>query len=160
MRTIITAATLAGTLVAAAAPAASAAAHPTINCVDTTRWKELAAGGLDRWADRVPENARGIGEIGRAALRVDGAVPVLVVAADPDSERGRELMLLTHRLFDPLALVRWIEPGDRATARRFEIEVAEEAAVYLVWDTTSPPIRDEVTLRAAFDDAVERVRTR
>ncbi len=42
----------------------------------------------------------------------------------------------------------------------FDFDLPEEPALFLVWDRTSPAIRDAVTLRAAFDDAVERVRTR
>jgi len=122
------------------------------------RWREIARESLSAWAERIPSDGRGIGELGRAALRVEEAVPLLVIVADPDSERGGELRDVAFRLYDPLVAVRWIAPADRDALAAFGIDADEDPAIYLRWDRLSRPIGDSVLLRAVYEDARDRVR--
>lgn len=122
------------------------------------RWRELVEESLAAWAARLPIEDRAIGELGRAALRVERPVPVLLLVADPESDRGAELRDIALRLYDPLVLVRWIPPGDRDAARAFDIDPDDDPAIRLLWDRLSRPIRDPVLLRAVYEDARERVR--
>jgi uncharacterized protein YyaL (SSP411 family) len=122
------------------------------------QWSDTIRGSLDAWASRMPLDARGTGEIGRAALRAERPLPVLVLLADPASPEGEALRDLALRLFDPLLLVRWIAPERPGDARAFHLDPSGEPAAYVVWDGPSGPIRDGDALREVFDRQRRRVR--
>lgn len=122
------------------------------------RWREPLRASLETWAGRMPVNTPGIGEIGRAALRAERPLPLLVIAAVPASPEGSALRDLALRLFDPLLLVRWIDPAKPGDARAFDLELDAEPAAYLVWGSPSGPIRDGDALREVFDRARRQVR--
>jgi hypothetical protein len=122
------------------------------------RWRDRLERSLRAWADRIPVDGTGIAELGRAALRVERKLPVLVLVADPGTDEGDELVSLAMRVFDPLAMVRWVPPGRRKEAERFGVRPVEEPALYLAWDEVSPPIRDPGGLEAHWDAARRRVR--
>jgi uncharacterized protein YyaL (SSP411 family) len=122
------------------------------------RWGDRLERSLLAWADRVPVDGSGIAELGRAALRSERPVPVLIVVAEPGTERGDELRALAARVFDPLVLVRWIPPGRRGDAAAFGVRAEEDPAVYFAWDEVSPPLRDAEALLAWWDAARRRVR--
>jgi uncharacterized protein YyaL (SSP411 family) len=119
--------------------------------------RELVEASLAAWVTRLPDDGRGIGELGRAALRMEKPPPLLVLAADPESEAGRRLRGIAFLLYDPLVVVRWVAPGD-AAARALGVDDDAGPAIYVVWDGTSRPIADAVLLRAVYEDARERVR--
>jgi uncharacterized protein YyaL (SSP411 family) len=124
-----------------------------------TKWRELVRESLDAWAAALPWDAHGMAELGRAALRIEDPMPVLVITADPDSPEGAELRDIACRILDRVIRIRWIGPNvDSDVADAFGIRLEEEPAIYLVWDRATLPIRDAVTLKAAYDDGVERVR--
>ncbi|MGQ0720193.1 MAG: DUF255 domain-containing protein [Candidatus Eiseniibacteriota bacterium] len=120
--------------------------------------RDVARASLDAWAGRMPVEPRGTGELGRAALRAERPLPVLVLVADPASPEGETLRDLALRLFDPLLLVRWIDPATPGDARAFGLDPSEEPAAYLVWDGPSGPIRDGDALREVFDRVRRRLR--
>jgi uncharacterized protein YyaL (SSP411 family) len=122
------------------------------------RLVELVNASLAAWAAQLPPDGRGIGELGRAALRVEAQLPVLVLAADPESDEGRRLREIVFLLYDPLAVVRWISAGDRDAARTFGVDADAAPAIHVVWGGTSRPIGDAVLLRAVYEDARERAR--
>ena len=128
--------------------------------VPEQEWRELVGRSLDSWAAAFPWNAVGISELGRAALRTEEPVPVLVIAADPASPEGERLRDDACLILDRTVRFRWIDPGDERTARELGVELEEEPAIYLVWDGATPAIRDPITLKAAFDHAIERIRER
>jgi uncharacterized protein YyaL (SSP411 family) len=122
------------------------------------RLRKLVESSLAAWDGRLPPDGRGIGELGRAALRTEAALPVLVVAAEPESEEGRRLRDLAFLLYDPLAVVRWVAPEDRAAAHWLGVDLEAGPAIHVVWDRVSRPVGDAVLLRAVYEDARERVR--
>ncbi len=123
------------------------------------RWRSLVEESLRAWAGRLPVSGRGVAELGRAAVRVEKTQPVLLIVADPESGRGRELRDLAFLLLDPLLLVRWLPlAGDGEQARPFGVEPEREPALYLVWEGTEGPIRDGPTLQARYAEAAKKVR--
>jgi uncharacterized protein YyaL (SSP411 family) len=123
------------------------------------RWRSLVEQSLRAWAGRLPVSGRGVAELGRAAVRVETRQPLLLIVADPASERGRELRDLAFQLLDPLLLVRWLPPAeDDEDARRFGVEPEREPALYLVWEGSEGPIRDGPVLQARYAKAARRVR--
>jgi uncharacterized protein YyaL (SSP411 family) len=124
------------------------------------RLRDLVEKSLGVWAARLPAGGRGVGELGRAALRTEAPLPVLVLAAEPESDDGPRLRDIAFLLYDPLAVVRWIDPEDPEAARALGVDVEAGPAIHLVWDRVSRPIGDAVLLRAVYEDAVERVRGR
>ncbi len=121
------------------------------------RWREIVEESLAVWASRLPFDARGIGELGRAALRVEAPCPLLIIAADPGTKRGGELHDIAFRLYDRRLSVRWLDPESEDELRSLGVDPAAEPAIYLLWDRLSRPIGDSVLLRAAYEDARERV---
>jgi uncharacterized protein YyaL (SSP411 family) len=122
------------------------------------RWRDSVLASLSAWANRIPVDGRGAGEIGRAALRAERPLPLLLLVADPSSPEGATLRDLALRLYDPLLLVRWVDPKHADDARRFGVEPSGDPAIYLVWGGPSGPIRDADALREVFDRVRRRVR--
>jgi len=122
------------------------------------RWRRSAEEILDAWASRIPVDPTGVGELGRAALRAERPLPVVLIVADPATPEGEALRDLALRLFDPLLLVRWIDPSRPRDARRFGVKPEGAPALWLVWDEVSGPIRDGEALEKAFQRGRLRVR--
>jgi uncharacterized protein YyaL (SSP411 family) len=122
------------------------------------RWRGTVERSLTAWADRVPVDGYGAGDLGRAALRAERPLPVLLVVAEPGSPEAEELLGTALRLYDPLVLLRWVDPRDARTARRFGVRPEGAPALYLAWDRPTGPIRDAETLGALYDESRGHVR--
>lgn len=111
---------------------------------------------LREWSRHVPEDGRGVGELGRAALRLDDGAARFFLVADPESDEGRRLRDLAYRIPDPTVTMRWVAPGDERTARRLGLALVDEPSIYVGGrDGVSPAVRQLVTLRAAYRRARE-----
>lgn len=122
------------------------------------RWTELAHESLAAWAERLPETGYGLAEIGRASMRVERPVAVVLIDADPTSDEGKNFVRLAYGLSDPLSLVRWVTDDDRAElGRALGQPLSDEPAMYLLWDGVVGPIRDFDGLQNAWSAGVERV---
>jgi uncharacterized protein YyaL (SSP411 family) len=122
------------------------------------RWRDRLEASLDGWANRVPVNGAGVGQLGRAALRLHRPLPVMLLIADPEDEASGELRDLAIRIFDPLVLVRWIPPRENRDAERFGVSSDGEPALHLIWDGASPPVRSPQELEALWEETRRRVR--
>jgi uncharacterized protein YyaL (SSP411 family) len=123
------------------------------------RWRSLVEESLRTWASRLPASGQGVAELGRAALRIETGQPLVLIVADPESKRGRELRDLVFLFRDPLLLVRWLPlNGAGEAASPFGIEVDREPALYLIWEGSEGPIRDASTLQRRYALAARRVR--
>jgi len=83
---------------------------------------------------------------------------VLLLAATPGSAEGDTLLTLACTLHDPWVLVRWVPASERDdVAKRFDVRIESEPALYLVWGSPSGALRDEEVLSAVWKEAGERV---
>jgi uncharacterized protein YyaL (SSP411 family) len=122
-----------------------------------SRWREIAQRGIAEWSTRAPADGRGLAELGGAAFRIASPPPLLLLAATPGSAEGDSLLALACTLRDPWALVRWVPPSERDdVARRFDLQIEPEPALYLVWGSPSGALRDEEVLAAVWKEAAAR----
>jgi uncharacterized protein YyaL (SSP411 family) len=99
------------------------------------RWLEVARNSLTIWADRLPAGGIDAAELGRAALRLEGAYPLLCLAVPSDAPSADSLRILAFRVMEGSTPVRWIDPGveeERRWAGERGLSLDTEPAIYLL----------------------------
>lgn len=122
------------------------------------RWWRIARSDLNEWAERIPADGTGAGELGRAALRAERTLALVLVDAEPGTEEATRLMQMALRVTTPICLLRWLPADEREEiAARFDVELESEPAVYLVWAGESSALRTARDLRGAWVRGINRI---